>query len=123
MSRVLAALPTDRLPGVQFLGVLFTPERPGDGKYPGVPLRGIRLVLTDAATYDPTLTAVVLLSTINRIHPDSLRIRPSGFDRLAGGPALREAVIAGRDPFTIVEGWESPLQTWRQHREGVLLYR
>jgi hypothetical protein len=23
----------------------------------------------------------------------------------------------------IVEGWESPLQAWRRHREGVLLYR
>lgn len=123
VSRVLAALPTDRLPGVQFLGVLFTPERPGDAKYPGVPLRGIRLVLTDAATYDPTLTAVVLLSTINRIHPDSLRFRPAGFDRLAGGPTLREAVVAGKDPFAIVEAWETPLQAWRRHREGVLIYR
>ena len=123
VSRVLAALPTDRLPGVQFLGVLFTPVRPGDGKYAEVPLRGIRLVLTDPAVYDPTLTAVVLLSTINRIHPDSLRFRPAGFDRLAGGKALREAVVAGRDPFAIALEWTEPLEAWRRHREGVLLYR
>jgi len=123
VSRVLAALPTDRLPGVQFLGVLFTPVRPGDDKYAGVPLRGIRLVLTDPAVYDPTLTAVVLLSTINRIHPDSLRFRPAGFDRLAGGPALRAAVLAGKDPFAIVRDWASPLEAWQRHREGVLLYR
>lgn len=122
VSRVLAALPTDRLPGVQFLGVRFTPERPGDTKYPGVPLRGIRLVLTNPATYDPTLTAVVLLSTINRIHPDSLRFRPAGFDRLAGGPALRDAVIAGRDPFGIVAAWGPGLAEWSRHREPVLMY-
>jgi uncharacterized protein YbbC (DUF1343 family) len=122
VSRVLAALPTDRLPGVQFLGVRFTPERPGDAKYPGVALRGIRLVLTNPATYDPTLTAVVLLSTINRIHPDSLRFRPVGFDRLAGGPALREAVIAGRDPFRIVAAWGPGLAAWSRHRESVLMY-
>jgi uncharacterized protein YbbC (DUF1343 family) len=123
VSRVLAALPTHRLPGVQFLGVRFTPERPGDGKYDGVPLRGIRMVLTDPERYDPTLTAVVLLSTINRIHPDSLRFRPAHFDRLAGGTTLRDAVIAGRDPFAIVASWEPGLATWARHREPVLLYR
>ena len=123
VSRVLAALPTHRLPGVQFLGVRFTPERPGDGKYDGVPLRGIRMVLTDPERYDPTLTAVVLLSTINRIHPDSLRFRRAHFDRLAGGTTLRDAVIAGRDPFAIVASWEPGLATWARHREPVLLYR
>jgi uncharacterized protein YbbC (DUF1343 family) len=123
VSRVLAALPTHRLAGVQFLGVRFTPERPGDGKYDGVPLRGIRMVLTDPERYDPTLTAVVLLSTINRIHPDSLRFRPAHFDRLAGGTTLRDAVIAGRDPFAIVASWEPALAAWARHREPVLLYR
>jgi uncharacterized protein YbbC (DUF1343 family) len=121
VSRVLAALPTDRLPGVQFLGVVFTPEHPGDGKHDGVRLKGIRLVLTDAQAYDPTLTAVVLLATIQRIHPDSLRIRP-GFDRLAGGPALREAILAGRDPFTIVAEWGPARTEWLAHRRPVLLY-
>ena len=123
VSRVLAALPTDRLPGVQFLGVRFTPERPGDGKYDGVPLRGIRMVLTDPERYDPTLTAVVLLSVINRIHPDSLRFRAPHFDRLAGGTTLRDAVIAGRDPFAIVASWEPGLAAWARYREPVLLYR
>ena len=122
VSKVLAALPTDRLPGVQFLGVVFTPEHPGDGKHDGVRLRGIRLVLTDPLTYDPTLTAVVLLATIQRIHPDSLRIRPAGFDRLAGGPALREAILAARDPFAIVDEWRPAREAWLAHRASVLMY-
>jgi len=122
VSKVLAALPTDRLPGVQFLGVVFTPRRPGDGKHEGVRLAGIRLVLTDAKVYDPTLTAVVLLATIQRIHPDSLRIHPAGFDRLAGGSTLREAILAGRDPFTIVEEWRPAREAWLVHRGPVLLY-
>jgi uncharacterized protein YbbC (DUF1343 family) len=122
VSKVLAALPSARLPGVQFLGVVFTPEHPGDGKLDGVRLPGIRLVLTDTRVYDPTLTAVVLLATIQRIHPDSLRIRPAGFDRLAGGPALREAILAGRDPFAIVEAWRPARAAWLAHRGPVLLY-
>lgn len=122
VSAVLAALPTDRLPGVQFLGVRFRPEHPGDAKYDGVELRGIRLVLTDERVYDPTLTAAVLLATIRKIHPDSLRIRGPGFDRLAGGPALREGILAGVDPFAMVVGWDSARETWLRHREPALLY-
>lgn len=122
VSRVLAALPVERLPGVEFLGVVFTPEHPGDGKHDGVRLRGIRLVLTNPKVFDPTLTAVVLLSTIQRIHPDSLRIHPAGFDRLAGGPALREAILAGRDPFAIVEEWRPAREAWLARRSPVLLY-
>jgi uncharacterized protein YbbC (DUF1343 family) len=120
---VLALLPADRLPGVQFLGVKFTPERPGDGKFAGVPVQGIRMVLTDPGVYDPTLTAVVLLAAIHRVHPDSLGFRPAGFDRLAGGPSLREAVLAGRDPFAIVSAWTADLAAWTRHREPILLYR
>ncbi len=122
VTRVLAALPTDRLPGVQFLGVVFTPEHSGDGKHDGIRLPGIRLVLTDARVYDPTLTAVVLLATIRRIHPDSLRIHPAGFDRLAGGSSLREAILAGRDPFAIVKEWGPARAAWLAHRGPVLLY-
>jgi hypothetical protein len=96
---VLEALPVARLPGVQFLGVTFTPTHSGDGKHEGVTVPGIRMVLTDPSVYDPTLTAVVLLSTIRRIHPDSIGFRAAGFDRLAGGPSLREAILADIDPF------------------------
>jgi uncharacterized protein YbbC (DUF1343 family) len=120
---VLALLPTDRLPGVQFLGVTFTPEHPADAKYGGVAVRGIRLVLTDASVYDPTVTAVALLAAIHRIHPDSLGIRPAGFDRLAGGASLREAVLAGQDPFAIAAAWQVDRSTWTRHREAVLLYQ
>ena len=119
---VLEALPVARLPGVQFLGVTFTPTHSGDGKHEGVTVPGIRMVLTDPSVYDPTLTAVVLLSTIRRIHPDSIGFRAAGFDRLAGGPSLREAILADIDPFALVRGWALAREPWLAHREPVLLY-
>ncbi|HEU5217789.1 MAG TPA: DUF1343 domain-containing protein [Gemmatimonadales bacterium] len=120
---VLSVLPTDRLPGVEFLGVKFTPNHPGDAKFDGVPVQGIRVVLTDPRTYDPVLTALVLLTAIQRIHPDSLGFKASGFDNLAGGKSLREAVLNGQDPFAIADAWKVDLQSWTRHRESVLLYR
>jgi uncharacterized protein YbbC (DUF1343 family) len=122
-ARVIAALPRERLAGVRFLPARFTPLAPGDGKHPGLPVQGIRLVLTDPASYDPVLTTVVLLATIRRIHPDSIGFRAAGFDRLAGGSGLREALLAGLDPFTIVAGWGPERDAWLARREGILLYR
>jgi uncharacterized protein YbbC (DUF1343 family) len=122
-DRVIAALPTKSLAGVRFAPVRFTPVAPADGKYPGVEVRGIRLELTDERTYDPTRTAVTLLATIRRLFPDSLGFRAAGFDRLAGGPAIREAVLAGTDPFAIADSWRAAREQWLRHRQFALLYR
>jgi uncharacterized protein YbbC (DUF1343 family) len=122
-AKVIASLPADRLPGVQFIPVAFTPVQPADGKYPGMRVNGIRWILTDESRYDPTLTAVVLLSAIRRIHPDSIGFRASGFDRLAGGSSIREALLAGKDPFELADSWRAAREEWLRHREAALLYR
>ena len=111
------------LAGVRFAPVEFTPSGPGDQKFPGVPLQGLRLIMTDPARYDPLLTAVTLLSLVQRIHPDRIGFRAAGFDRLAGGPALREAIQAGQEPRAIVAAWEPALRAWERYRDSDLLYR
>ncbi len=121
-ERVIAALPISRLPGVRFAAVRFTPVDPGDGKYSGIPVPGIRLELTDERRYDPTFTAVTLLAAIQRLYPDSLGFRPAGFDRLAGGPALRQAVQAGTEPSNIAASWRAAREQWLLHRQFALLY-
>lgn len=123
VPRVIALAARERLAGVRFAEVGFTPHDPSDGKFPGIPLRGLRLVLTDPARYDPLRTAVTLLSAIQRIHPDRIGFREAGFDRLAGGPGLREAIQAGRAPGEIVRGWQPALAAWEAARRPLLLYR
>ena len=103
---VLARVRAARLPGVSFDAVSFMPRNPGDGKYADTLVAGIRLTVADRAAYDPTLTAVTLLSIIGRSQPDQFRFTPSQFDRLAGGPVLRQALTAGRAPGEIAASWE-----------------
>ncbi|HEV8598342.1 MAG TPA: DUF1343 domain-containing protein [Gemmatimonadales bacterium] len=122
-ARVIAELPLARLHGVRFVPIHFTPVQPGDGKYPGVRLAGIRLMLTEERRYDPTLTAIVLLATIQRLHSDSLGFRAAHFDRLAGGSTLREAILAGHDPFAVAAEWKPALAAWLTRRQPALLYR
>lgn len=121
-AAVLATVRAARLPGVAFRGVGFTPRRPGDGKHPDRPLAGIRLAVTDRASYDPTATAVHLLVAIHRRHPDAIGFDARRFDRLAGGSALREAVLAGVPAERIVAGWAGELAEFRSRRAGYLIY-
>jgi len=121
-TRVLARLRQDGLKGVRFRGVSFTPRGPGDRKYSDTLLLGIRLEVTDRAVYDPTATAVYLLATLRSAQSDQFSFLPVPFDRLAGGPALREAIEADSEPAAIVRSWEPARRKFLEWRKQFLLY-
>ncbi|HEX9705696.1 MAG TPA: DUF1343 domain-containing protein [Gemmatimonadales bacterium] len=110
------------LVGVEVTAAEFTPRAPTDAKYDGVPLRGLRLRVTDRATYDPTRLAVALLAALQAVHADSLRLRSAAFDRLAAGPELREGILAGKSPSTIWADWDSALTAFQARSAKYLLY-
>ena len=121
-AAVLADLRRAAPAGVRAWGVTFTPRRPGDGKYADTLLAGIRLEVTDRDSYDPTVTAVHLLTAIRRRHPGRLGWIPRHFDRLAGTTQLRTAIEAGVEAPTIVRGWEPARRQFLERRRPVLLY-
>jgi len=104
----LAARLTARaLPGVRIEAVTFTPSAPGDGKYDGEAVPGLRFTVTDRATYDPTVTAVAVLVELMRLHPDELTFRVAHFDRLAGSDRLRLQLLEGAEVEAIVAPWDA----------------
>lgn len=110
----LRALAAEHLPGVAFSGVRFTPVRPGDGRYAGTLVAGIRLRVTDRTAYDPTRTAIALL----RVLRPRLEYVPRQFDRLAGdGGELRQAAGRG-SPID----WTRAQADFRARRSPFLLY-
>ena len=108
--------------GVEVSVTAFTPRGPTDLKYDGVALPGIRLRVLDRRRYDPTRTAVALLSALVAVHPDSFRIGAARFDQLAAGPELRQAIQAGRAPHAIWRSWGPSLARFRRARAKYLLY-
>jgi uncharacterized protein YbbC (DUF1343 family) len=120
-TALLALLRRARVPGVSFRGVTFTPRAPGDHKYADTTVQGLRLKVTDRRLYDPTATAVYLLAALRALDEPGLSFT-AAFDRLAGGPALREAVEQGVDPGEIVRSWTPALEQFRARRRPFLLY-
>jgi uncharacterized protein YbbC (DUF1343 family) len=121
-AAVLARLRGADLAGIAFQGVTFTPHDPGDGKYADTLVTGIRFRVTDRSRYDPTRTAVTLLAILQSLDPGRLGWSPARFDRLAGGPSLRAAIVAGQPPSAIVGGWAGPRAAFEQRRRPFLLY-
>jgi uncharacterized protein YbbC (DUF1343 family) len=111
------------LPGVRFEAVRFSPVEPGDGKFGGEEVAGIRFRIADFATYDPTVAAVAALLEIRALQPDSLTFRESHFDRLAGTDGLRRAVLDGASLDDITAEWQPARDAFLAIRERYLLYR
>lgn len=119
MARELEAL---ELPGVTFHPARFTPLNPGDGKYPGEEVSGVRLEVTDAAVYDPTAAGVALLEVARRHSGDRWTWRGEHFDRLAGTSELRSGVEEGRNRQELTATWSAERTGFLEIRQRHLLY-
>jgi uncharacterized protein YbbC (DUF1343 family) len=110
------------LPGVRFHPVVFTPRAPGDGKFDGAEVRGVRLEVTDPGLYDPTEAGVALLVEARALSGDAWQWNADHFDRLAGTNRLRFGVEEGDDLPDLVAGWSEARSTFEALRRATLLY-
>ncbi len=110
------------VPDARFVAVRFTPENPGDGKFGGTEIGGVRLE-ADGPEYDPTLAALALLAEIKAMSGDRWSWRIGHFDRLAGTDGLRAALDAGATYAELADGWGEELEDYLARRVEYLLYR
>ena len=114
-AKVLSRLREERLPGIEFSGVTFTPRQPGDGKYADTLVEGIRFRVVDRSTYDPTRTAVTLLQILSH---SGLSLLQRQFDRLAGdGGELGKQIFTDQ-----IADWERARGEFLTRRRPFLLY-
>jgi len=97
---------------VRMTPVRFTPQNPGDGKFAGVEVTGLRFPAADRRRGDPIRDALRLLDVIGELQPDSLRVDSVGI-------ALRLGVRATRG----VVAWPDGVRTFLARRRPHLLYR
>ncbi|MDT9546832.1 MAG: DUF1343 domain-containing protein [Chlorobium sp.] len=115
---LVASLNQRNLPGVRFSPVSFMPTT---SKFKGKRCRGVRISLTSRSEFNPFLTGVAILQTLQRHYPSEIGIEQhkAFFDRLAGTSRLREMIIGGEPLPRIME--ECRLE--RESFQPSLLYR
>jgi uncharacterized protein YbbC (DUF1343 family) len=122
-ARVLALLDTIPLPGVRLAPEDFTPVAPGDAKYAGKRVRGLRITVTDREQLRSTSLFAAMFWAIAKAHRDSLKVRDEGFDRTFGPAALRLALLAGESPRTVMARDTAAVAAFRRRVAPYLLYR
>lgn len=118
-----------KLPGVRFDPVRI-PVAADARRFPGDTIPGVRLVVTDRASFRAVRTAMLLIDTIHRMYASEFawagaNQREPGLrtvDRLAGTDRFRAAVDSGRLADRLGE-WDRQADAFRALREPFLLYR
>ncbi len=120
---VVALLESRHLPGVRFTRSDFSPQAPSDGKYGGRLIPGVRIVVTDRERYHAGRTGASVLWALARTSPDSLVVRGATFDDRFGRPAMREALLRGEDPDSVVARDDVDVERWRRELAPYRLYK
>jgi uncharacterized protein YbbC (DUF1343 family) len=106
------------LAGVRFRPLLYTP---GWSKFSGQECGGVQVHAIDPAAVRPTALGLHLIAAVQRLFPGRLEWNDH-FDRLAGGPAVRQSLQAGQSVDQITAGWQPGLDAFRRDRQPYLLY-
>ncbi len=123
-AREVADLLAERaMPGVRFEAERFTPRAPTDGKYPGIALPGVRVIVTDRDRVNPARVGAAILWAVAKTSGDSLTFRIPRFDELFGAARLREALVRGDDPDAVIDRELPATVAFRESVKPFLLYR
>lgn len=117
--RVVETMNAMQLPGIRFEAITMSVADTAL-KYPGQTIPAIGLVVTDRQLYRPVRTALLLIDSIRKQHPDDFAWGPS-IDLLTGSDQVRLAIGAGQLP-PLLEEWDREAAAFQESRTAYLLY-
>jgi uncharacterized protein YbbC (DUF1343 family) len=123
-AREIVDLLQDRvIPGVKLEVEHFTPNAPTDGKYPSQSIPGVKIVVTDRDRVSVARLGAALVWAIIKTSPDSLKFHDSVFDERFGAARVREALLRGDDPDSVIDRELPAMVAFRESIKPYLLYR
>ena len=114
---LLSSLTPRQIPGVAFAAASFTPS---DGVYKGEACSGVKLAITDRATFDSLRVGLEIADALHRLYPERFQVTKL-MDLLASQTTV-DALIQYQAPATIISSWDSELALFRTLRAKYLLY-
>ncbi len=120
----VARLLNDReLAGVRFRAESFTPSNPGDNKYGGVRIPGVRVEIRNRNFVDVGRVGAAIVWALGRANADSLRLTTRAFDLRFGDPRAREALLSGDDPDAVIDRQLPGVVAFTTRARRYFLYR
>lgn len=105
------------LPGVQVIGVEFTPH---SSKYEGKPCGGVNFIITDWDTFRPLDLGWATASSLRELYPDAWKT-----DRLSvllGNGRVKQNILQSKSPQEISQAYEDDLEKFAERRAPFLIY-
>jgi uncharacterized protein YbbC (DUF1343 family) len=121
-AQIVAMLKARDIRGVRFLVEEFTPQNPTDNKYGGQKINGIRILITNRNSMQPSRVGAALLWAIAKTSPNELQVNPRTFDLRFGAPRIREALMRGDDPDAVIDREYRAAFEFRERTRRYLLY-
>jgi uncharacterized protein YbbC (DUF1343 family)/CubicO group peptidase (beta-lactamase class C family) len=107
-----------QLPGVRFVPVDFTPQKPFP--YAGETCHGVRILVIDRNVLDAPELGVEIASALHRLYPEKFDLQK--MSTLLANQSVLDAIAADRDPQRIAEDWRLALDAFEQQRSKALIY-
>jgi uncharacterized protein YbbC (DUF1343 family) len=120
---VVKLLKDREIRGVRFLAEQFTPVNSPDGKYSGEKINGIRILVTNRSSMQPSRVGAALLWAIAKVNRDDLKLNDRTFDLRFGKASVREALLRGEDPDAVIDREYKEAYDFREKTRRYLLYR
>jgi Protein of unknown function (DUF1343) len=96
---------------------------PGDAKYNGVRVPGVRIEVANRDLVQSGRMSASILWAILQTNRDSLRISTRAFDERLGSAALREAIFSGADPDVAFDAQGFAVDRFLRSAEPFRIYR
>ena len=122
-EEVVKLLKDRSIRGVRFVPERFTPKGPTDGKFANQEINGIRILVTNRSSMQPSRIGAALLWAIHKTSPNDLKLTDLAFDLRFGAARIREALMRGEDPDAVIDREYRPAYEFRERTRKYLLYQ
>ncbi len=114
-------------------GCIFRPVcfEPTSNKWQNQICNGFQIHITDANTFKPYLSSLLLLQIFSTLYPDQFKLKDTPYeyefdkvplDLIIGDSTIRENILKGDDLYELESGWHDELNTFNQLRKQYFLY-
>jgi uncharacterized protein YbbC (DUF1343 family) len=117
-QQLAAHLNNERITGVRFLPVRFTPK---SSVFKGEECGGVNIIITDRSRFRPVLTGLEIAIALRKLYPAEWKV--DDYIRLTVNSDTLERLKRGESADDIVRSWSDGLEEFRKARTRALLYQ